>query len=83
MAQCEWKIRPFPNDTEVECEKGLGHEDGDPQHSGVLRDYAYPGSVTTISWMHDDRRNFCGQWLPCHMTGCTLPLNHPRDHNFT
>lgn len=74
---CEAKIRPMPNDTEIECGLEPGHTDA---HSGVLRDYAFPGSATTVTWYDDDRRNFRGEWMECPERGCILPAGHPRGH---
>lgn len=75
---CDAKMRPFNpvNDTEVQCE--LVHTDG--KHQGTIRDYAYPGSATTVAWMEDDRRTFRGTWTDCTRTpGCILPGGHLRD----
>ena len=76
---CDARIRPFPGSSEIEC--GLpGDHDG--KHEGVLRDYAYPGSATTIGWLPDDRRSFVGAWPgPCATAGCILPAGHPRGHH--
>lgn len=76
---CDAKIRPFSNDIEVECEciEKTPHD----KHHGLLENYAYPGSETTIKWLESDRRNFHGEW-PGYCTkieGCTLPVNHPGD----
>jgi hypothetical protein len=81
---CTAKIRPFRtrdggNDTEVQCSlEGLAH----PQHSGVLRDYAYPGSETVIEWADGDRRNFYGDWPgDCEASRtCLLPNGHRGAH---
>jgi hypothetical protein len=51
-------------------------------HAGEIRDYAYPGSVTVMEWMEDDRRTFHGEWpgdCPV-LTGCMLPLGHRGSH---
>lgn len=69
---CDAKIRPMPNDIEVAC--GLTGEHH--EHQGVLRDYAYPGSATTVYWQEDDRRTFRGQWAPCAKGNCVLPNEH-------
>lgn len=78
---CTARIRPFPpgNDTEVRCERDA-HETT-VMHSGVLRDYAYQGSATTIQWAEADRRTFHDAWPgQCPGTsgapGCVLPLGH-------
>lgn len=76
---CTAKIRPFPNDTEVQCEKP---KHTDSKHESVLRDYAYPGSETVLAWMETDRRNFRGDWRPCLFPTCILPANHRGDHAF-
>lgn len=74
MGRCDAKIRPFPNDTELQCD---GELDTHLNHEATLRDYAFPGSVTTISWFDLDRRTFRGDWAPCSATaGCVLPHGH-------
>lgn len=77
MRTCPAKIRPFPNDTEVTCDQTT---EGHRKHSGVIRDYAYPGSETILTWQDDDRRNFTGDWIECPDHGCTLPAGHRGDH---
>lgn len=77
---CTAKIRPLPNDTELQCEREH-HLDADDKHRAVLRDYAYPGSETAIEWFEYDRRTFHGDWTPCTWpTGCTLPATHIGNH---
>ena len=74
---CDARIRPFPNDTEVVCERDDEHR----MHKGTLRDYAYPGSATEIEWDEDDRRTFHGEWPgACDSAGCVLPARHRGDH---
>lgn len=76
---CDARIRPMApvNDTEVGCEE----EDDHARHRGMLRDYAYPGSVTSLHWDEDDRRTFHGEWPgDCPSDGCTLPLGHRGNH---
>lgn len=75
---CSAKIRPFPNDTELQCElEDESHE----THESVLRNYAYPGSETRMTWLDSDRRTFRGNWVPCPWDeGCILPLLHKGDH---
>lgn len=75
---CDARIRPLPNGTEIWC-----HRDGEhTTHSGMLRDYSYPGSGTVVEWNEDDRRTFHGEYPGlCDTTNCTLPAGHPRDHN--
>lgn len=77
-SSCPAAIRPFrpTNDAEVRCAVEGPHE----LHEGELRDYAFPGSVTQVQWLNDDRRTFLGPWPGgCTSTlGCTLPANHPR-----
>jgi hypothetical protein len=72
---CDARIRPFPagNDTELICE--VEHDEEHTSHSSVLKDYAYPGASTRISWLENDRRNFHGEW-PGKCIGCVLPLSH-------
>ena len=92
-ADCNARVRPFPNETEVRCEVGSkkehelegggGHEgrQGVLVHEGVLRDYAYPGSETVIRWLEDDRRTFHGKWPgACEQEGCPLPKGHDGSH---
>jgi hypothetical protein len=74
---CDARIRPFAGDTEVRCQRNDAHT----EHDGNLRDYAWPGSVSTIHWQDDDRRTFYGEWPGrCGLGGCVLPANHPGDH---
>lgn len=76
---CGARIRPFPDDREIACQKANGHHF---MHAGSLHDYAYRGSVTTISWGYDDRRSFNGPWPgPCPLSRCVLPAGHPRGHH--
>jgi len=73
---CDARIRPLSNDTEIVCY--LSEHPVPDQHTGHLRDYAYPGSVTEITWMESDRRNFHAQWPgACHKAAsCCLPDLH-------
>lgn len=76
---CDAKIRPFPNPTEVTCERDDGpHE----EHSAVLRNYAYPGSETVLTWQESDRRTFRGLYIPCgdNDAPCPLPWKHRGEH---
>lgn len=74
MSRCPWKIRPFPNDTELHC---LDADDGHNRHTANLLDYAYAGSKTVITWIHGDRRQFTGDWPgKCTIGPCTLPSGH-------
>lgn len=77
--QCPARMRPFPNTLELRCERDA-HLPGDRTHEAVLRDYAYPGSRTTVTWYDDDRRTYTGDWIECPHRGCTLPANHRGDH---
>jgi hypothetical protein len=72
---CDARVRPFRpfNELEVECRFTHPHPG---LHEGVLRDYAYTGSMTVISWMASDRRSFRGEFHPCVHDGCLLPLLH-------
>jgi hypothetical protein len=74
---CTAKIRPFPNPTELACELDAGH---DNSHYGVVRNYAFQGSHTGISWEESDRRTFRGDWARCGIFTCILPLGHRGDH---
>jgi len=73
---CDAAIRPFPDPShEIRCEQ-LKHEIG--PHSGIIRNYAFPGSETRLTWYPGDRRTFHGEWPgPCKFFGCILPNNHP------
>lgn len=76
---CDAKIRPmYPvSDVELTCE--LTHTGRTQEHKATLRDYAWPGSETVLSWMEDDRRTFRGTWAQCPvLAGCILPAGHPR-----
>jgi hypothetical protein len=84
---CDARIRPFPNDTEVACDRDDEHQ----MHGGTLRDYAYPGSATLIEWDEDDRRTFHGEWPGECQSGsygagktnsspCVLPAGHRGKH---
>lgn len=75
---CDARIRPMRpiNETEVLCEEPDGHVSG---HQGTLRDYAYRGSATTMSWLDGDRRTFHGEW-PGGCPDCILPLGHRGGH---
>ena len=86
MSTCPWQIRPFPGETQVQCEKPDGH-DRDPAtllHESTLRDYAWPGSETKVTWVPGDRREFSGSFPGyCTQLGstggrqnCTLPAEH-------
>lgn len=77
--KCGAKIRPMPNPTELECELDAKHINQDTRHKATLRDYAYTGSVSTVSWDEVDRRNFRGEWVPCGFP-CTLPKDHHGRH---
>ena len=76
---CDARIRPFPNVTEVVCELDDEHPE---MHEGAVRDYAYPGSVTVVEWADEDRRSFRGEWPgPCPvLVGCFLPAGHRGSH---
>jgi hypothetical protein len=83
---CDAAIRPFPNNTELNCEVEGSHRD----HQAMLADYAFPGSRQLITWHEDDRRNFHGDWpgrcpYKAHPLWddpgqCTLPDGHPGNH---
>jgi hypothetical protein len=77
-AMCDARIRPFRpvNDTEVLCEQDGYHL----THLAVLRDYAWPGSQTIISWMDDDRRTFHSDWPGDCPEDCILPTGHKGGH---
>ena len=72
---CDARIRPFMGDTEIACGRKGTHD----QHQGAIRDYAYPGSKTEVSWYEGDRRNYHGDWPGrCTTTAaCVLPNEHP------
>lgn len=82
MTGCQSRIRPFLNPTQLECQRQEHPSWSD--HEAVLRDYAYPGSETTIHWRSGDRREFTGNF-PGYCTklgstggrqNCTLPAGH-------
>lgn len=77
MSKCPARIRPFPGPIILECEN-----DGNKphtEHRTVLRDYAYPGSSSVITWQESDRRNFTGEWVECAAGNCVLPNGHRGD----
>lgn len=75
---CDARIRPFPDTRELECDLPA---DGHSQHRANLRDYAFPGSNTVLSWLDDDRRNFHGVWPGvCGIDQCVLPAGHHGRH---
>ncbi len=78
---CDVKIRPFwpRNDIELQCEMDSAEHE---THQGTVRNYAYPGSVTVITWLTGDRRSFLGEWKPCYNKGCVLPAWHHGNHAF-
>lgn len=91
MSDCPWSIRPFPNETQVDCERDVHLPPPTPeaaQHKGVLRGYAFPGSETVVAWYAGDRREFEGNWPGyCTQLGshggrqnCTLPAGHRGNH---
>ena len=71
--RCPARIRPFSTPVIIECEAPA---DGHTTHTGALRDYAYPGSRTELTWLDNDRRNFTGDWVECPVRGCVLPAGH-------
>jgi hypothetical protein len=88
--RCPWKIRWMPGE-DAQCEAGFPHAPADAspeqrkaleppfnEHRAVLRDYAYPGSETILTWRASDRREFTGDWPgPCAKTpGCVLHAGH-------
>lgn len=75
---CDARIRMFRpvNDTELHCEQDDGYHQ---EHFAFLRDYAYPGSQTTVTWLDDDRRTFRGEW-PGDCPNCILPSGHRGEH---
>jgi hypothetical protein len=78
-ARCDAYMRPFPNPTEIRCTREQGHSDD--LHKGEVRDYAYPGSKTVMTWADSDRRTYHGEWPgPCDSAGCILPLGHHGRH---
>lgn len=65
-------MRPV-NDTELQCEDDADHGGF---HGSTLRDYAYPGSATVVSWTDTDRRTFTGDFIECPVVGCIVPAGH-------
>jgi hypothetical protein len=88
--RCDAKIRPFwpVNDTELQCEVAVierlrgGTAEHHFEHWAVIRDHAFPGSRTEITWQEYDRRTFHGDWVPCLTSSvkCMLPAEHPGGH---
>ena len=78
MTTCDAKIRPFPDGRELTCENAP--QGAETNHRAVLRDYAYPGSRTEITWLEGDRRTFRGDWARCPTVQCVLPAGHPGNH---
>ena len=78
--RCGARIRPMVpiSSIELRCERPDTHVES--THSSTLRDYAYPGSATVVSWLDHDRRNFTGEWIECPVQPCTLPANHRGNH---
>lgn len=74
---CDARIRPFRPMNEIELHCSINEPHG--RHSGILYNYAYQGSETSISWDEDDRRTFHGNW-PGVCPGCLLPLGHRGSH---
>lgn len=79
MNECDAKIRPFPNDTELQCELRV-HERPN-EHQATLRNYAGTGGHSVITWMEADRRTFRGEWARCpERPYCVLPMGHRGNH---
>lgn len=79
--RCDAKIRPMRPVNEVELQCEINAEHPCTTHEAIIKDYAYPGSQTVLAWYEDDRRNFRGEWAPCHLLDgthnlCTLPAAH-------
>jgi hypothetical protein len=74
--RCQFRIRPFPGFQIIGCD--LFEHPDTVMHQGAIRDYAYPGSVTLLNWMHDDRRPCSGEFIECPARGCILPAGPPR-----
>lgn len=79
---CDARIRPFrpAGEDEFPCEKPVHHVA--ESHEAIIRDRAYKGSETRLSWADDDRRTFRGEFKPCTIPGCILPAGHPRKCSF-
>jgi len=73
---CSARIRPLTGDVEIACEETGPHD----RHQGVLRDYAWPGSATTVEWDEQDRRNFHGSWPGRCPSPCVLLAGHHGNH---
>jgi hypothetical protein len=53
--------------------------EGQPQHHAVIRDYAFKGSETVMTWEAGDRREFTGEHpglCTGKVPGCTLHTGH-------
>ena len=79
MIKCDAHCRPFPTNKALDCESTeLNHI----THRATLKDYAYPGSSTEITWSENDRRNYHGNYPgDCSEPLCTLPLGHKGNHS--
>jgi hypothetical protein len=74
---CDAAMRLDHHDVELRCELERPHRD----HQVLLRNYAFAGSVTIMTWHEGDRRCFHGEWPgDCEVVDCTLPLGHKGDH---
>lgn len=75
---CDAAMRlDYHDNITLRCELERPHRD----HQAVLRDYAFDGSVTLITWHEDDRRNYHGEWPgPCEDSDCILPWKHRGAH---
>lgn len=73
---CTAQMFPFPTSPLIQCER---EPHADETHEGALRDYAYPGSVTRVTWLDSDRRTFRGEWRRCGLS-CILPAGHRGNH---
>lgn len=88
MTTCPWSLR-WTWDTDARCEKPVHLSEpvaagDDMEHEGAIRNFAYAGSVTKLSWMAGDRREFTGTWPgPCtdnEPAGCILHTGHHGRH---
>lgn len=88
MKSCDARLHASEGIGIIDCDQMHSTVVDSTQHSGVVKDYAYPGSRTTITWYEHDRRNFrggfarCGEPTPTGLTmgACILPVGHRGNH---
>lgn len=77
---CDAKIRPFPDEIEIQCMvEGDDHSEFSNRHRGII-DFEGSGPPTELFWLEEDRRTFRGTWLHCEAETCILPRGHRGEH---